>query len=138
MPLRFFTGTRTGEIQSRLANDVGGVQSVVTDTAHRILANVVIIVSTLVAMLILSWQLTVLSLCITPLFLWLTVKVGRRPAEVARNTQESLADITAITEETLSVSGILLSKVVRPPAATRSSGSARRTNGSPSCRSASR
>jgi ATP-binding cassette subfamily B protein len=110
MPLRFFTGTRTGEIQSRLANDVGGVQSVVTSTAASLLANVVIILSTLIAMLILSWQLTVMSLCITPVFIWLTVKVGRARREVATNTQKTLADLTAITEETLSVSGILLSK----------------------------
>ena len=110
MPLRFFTTTRTGEIQSRLANDVGGVQSVVTSTAASLLANVVIIISTLIAMLILSWQLTVMSLCITPIFIWLTVKVGRARREVATNTQKTLADLTAITEETLSVSGILLSK----------------------------
>ncbi len=110
MPLRFFTTTRTGEIQSRLANDVGGVQSVVTDTASNVLANVVVIASTLVAMLVLSWQLTVLSLFMMPLFLWLTVKVGRARREVATNTQKTLADLTAITEETLSVSGILLSK----------------------------
>jgi ATP-binding cassette subfamily B protein len=110
MPLRFFTTTRTGEIQSRLANDVGGVQSVVTNTASSLLANIVIIVSTLIAMLVLSWQLTVMSLFITPVFIWLTVKVGRARREVATNTQKTLADLTAITEETLSVSGILLSK----------------------------
>jgi len=110
MPLRFFTTTRTGEIQSRLANDVGGVQSVVTSTASSLLANVVIIVSSLIAMLILSVPLTILSLLITPLFVWLTVKVGRARREVASSTQKTLADLTAITEETLSVSGILLSK----------------------------
>ena len=110
MPLRFFTNTRTGEIQSRLANDVGGVQSVVTDTASSILSNVVIIISTLVAMLLISWQLTALSLFMLPFFLWLTYKVGKARQEVARSTQKSLADLTAITEETLSVSGILLSK----------------------------
>lgn len=110
MPLRFFTTTRTGEIQSRLANDVGGVQSVVTDTASNVLSNVVVIVSTLIAMLVLSWQLTALSLFMMPLFLWLTVKVGRARREVAASTQKTLADLTAITEETLSVSGILLSK----------------------------
>ena len=110
MPLRFFTTTRTGEIQSRLANDVGGVQSVVTDTASSILANIVIIVSTLVAMLILSGWLTVLSLFMLPFFVWLTIKVGRARREVATSTQKTLADLTAVTEETLSVSGILLSK----------------------------
>jgi ATP-binding cassette, subfamily B, bacterial len=110
MPLRFFTNTRTGEIQSRLSNDVGGVQSVVTDTASNVLANVVTIVSTLIAMLILSVPLTILSLALLPVFLWLTVKVGRARREVASSTQKTLADLTAITEETLSVSGILLSK----------------------------
>ncbi|MEX0754398.1 MAG: ABC transporter ATP-binding protein [Actinomycetota bacterium] len=110
MPLRFFTTTRTGEIQSRLANDVGGVQTVVTDTASSILSNTVVIISTLIAMFVLSWQLTVLSLFMLPFFLWLTYKVGRARREVAVNTQKTLADLTAVTEETLSVSGILLSK----------------------------
>ena len=110
MPLRFFTTTRTGEIQSRLANDVGGVQAVVTDTMSNILANVVVIISTLIAMLLLSWQLTVLSLFMMPFFVWLTVKVGRARREVATSTQKTMADLTAVTEETLSVSGILLSK----------------------------
>ena len=110
MALRFFTATRTGEIQSRLSNDVGGVQTVVTDTASSILSNIVIIISTLAAMLIISWQLTVLSLCLLPLFLWLTYKVGKARREIAMRTQKSMAEISAITEETLSVSGILLSK----------------------------
>jgi ATP-binding cassette subfamily B protein len=110
MPLRFFTATRTGEIQSRLSTDVGGVQSVVTDTASNVLANVVTIISTLIAMFVISVPLTVLSLALLPLFLWLTVKVGRARREVATSTQKTLADLTAITEETLSVSGILLSK----------------------------
>jgi ATP-binding cassette, subfamily B, bacterial len=110
MPLRFFTTTRTGEIQSRLANDVGGVQSVVTSTAASLLSNVVIIVSSLIAMLLISVQLTILSLCLTPIFVWLTVKVGRARRKVATSTAKTLADLTAITEETLSVSGILLAK----------------------------
>jgi ATP-binding cassette subfamily B protein len=110
MPLRFFTTTRTGEIQSRLANDVGGVQSVVTDTASTVLSNVVTIISTIVAMIVISIPLTILSLLLMPLFLWLTVKVGKARREVATSTQRTLADMTTITEETLSVSGILLSK----------------------------
>ncbi len=110
MPLRFFTTTRTGEIQSRLANDVGGVQSVVTDTASSVLSNVVVIISTLIAMTFISWQLTLLSLSLMPLFLWLTVKVGRARREVATSTAKTYADLTSVTEETLSVSGILLSK----------------------------
>ncbi|MGH2662445.1 MAG: ABC transporter ATP-binding protein [Actinomycetota bacterium] len=110
MSLRFFTSTRTGEIQSRLSNDVGGIQSVVTDTASGVLSNVVVVISTVIAMLILSWQLTVLSLGILPFFFWLTRRVGKARQQVAASTQRSLADLTAITEETLSVSGILLSK----------------------------
>jgi ATP-binding cassette subfamily B protein len=110
MSMRFFTSTRTGEIQSRLANDVGGVQSVVTDTASTVLSNVVTIISTIVAMLILSIPLTVLSLLLLPLFLWLTVRVGKARRVVATSTQKTMADMTSITEETLSVSGILLSK----------------------------
>ncbi|HEX6262447.1 MAG TPA: ABC transporter ATP-binding protein [Actinomycetota bacterium] len=110
MPLRFFTSTRTGEIQSRLSNDIGGVQSVVTDTASSLLSNTVIVLSTVIAMAILSWQLTVLSLAMLPFFLWLTAKVGKARQQVAASTQRSLADLSALAEETLSVSGMLLSK----------------------------
>jgi ATP-binding cassette, subfamily B, bacterial len=111
MSLRFFTATRTGEIQSRLANDVGGVQTVVTSTVSSIVSNVVIVLSTLVAMLILSWQLTLLSVCVVPIFIYLTYRVGRARRKLASSTQKSLADLSALTEETLSVSGVLLSKV---------------------------
>jgi ATP-binding cassette, subfamily B, bacterial len=110
MPLKFFTSTRTGEIQSRLSNDVGGVQGVLTDTASSLLANMTIVISTIVTMFILSWPLTVLSLAILPVFLVLSRKVGKVRREVSGQTQESLADLTAIMQETLSVSGILLSK----------------------------
>jgi len=111
MSLRFFTGTRTGEIQSRIANDVGGIQSVVTDTASSILANVVIIVSTVAAMAVLSWELTLLSFAVTPFFVYMTYRVGRVRREIRASTQKSLAEMSAITEETLSVSGVLLTKV---------------------------
>jgi ATP-binding cassette, subfamily B, bacterial len=111
MPLAFFTGTRTGEIQSRLANDVGGVQTVVTSTASSILSNVVTVTSSLVAMVVLSWELTVVSLVLVPLFVFLTWRVGRVRRAVTAETQESMAEMSAITQETLSVSGILLSKV---------------------------
>jgi ATP-binding cassette, subfamily B, bacterial len=110
MSLRFFTSTRTGEIQSRLSNDVAGVQSVVTDTASSVLSNVVIVLSTVIAMLVLSWQLTALSLGIVPLFVWLSNRVGKARREISSSTQKSMADLTTITQETLSVSGILLSK----------------------------
>jgi ATP-binding cassette subfamily B protein len=110
MPLRFFAETRTGEIQSRLANDVGGVQSVVTDTASSVVSNVVIAVTTIIAMLFISWQLTVLSLVVLPFFMWLTYRVGKIRRSISTETQETMADVSAITQETLSVSGILLSK----------------------------
>src|SRR3984885_2700877 len=111
LPLAFFTDTKTGEIQSRLANDVGGVQSVVTTTASTILANVVIFMSTIVAMIIISWQLTIVSVFTVPAFFWLTKAVGQRRRRVSRATQESLAAMSALSEETLSVSGVLLAKV---------------------------
>jgi ATP-binding cassette subfamily B protein len=110
LSLAFFTSTKTGEIQSRLANDVGGVQTVVTSTASTILANVVIFTSTVVAMVILSWQLTIVALITVPAFFWLTKTVGERRRQVARSTQESLAAMSALSEETLSVSGVLLAK----------------------------
>src|SRR3990170_516027 len=106
MPLRFFTETRTGEIQSRLANDVGGVQGVVTDTASSLVSNTTVAVTTIVAMLFVSWQLTVLSLAMLPFFMWLTARVGRIRRSISTETQESLADVSAITQETLSVSGM--------------------------------
>jgi ATP-binding cassette, subfamily B, bacterial len=110
MPLRFFTETRTGEIQSRIANDIGGVQSVVTDTASSVTSNVAIALSTMVAMFLIDWRLTLLSLGLLPFFMYLTFRVGKVRREVSGETQKSLAELTALTEETLSVSGILLSK----------------------------
>ena len=110
MPLRFFTETRTGEIQSRIANDVGGVQSVVTDTAASLLSNFATVATTVIAMWILDWRLTVLSLGLLPVFAYITFRVGKVRREVSTLTQRSMAEMSAITEESLSVSGILLSK----------------------------
>jgi ATP-binding cassette, subfamily B, bacterial len=111
MSLRFFTGTRTGELHSRLQNDVGGVQNVVTNTASSVLSNIVTVLSSVVAMVVLSWELTVLSLAVVPVFVYLTWRVGRIRRRISGETQESLAELSALTEETLSVSGILLAKV---------------------------
>jgi ATP-binding cassette, subfamily B, bacterial len=111
MELAFFTGTKTGTIQSRLANDVSGVRTVLTDTATTILQNSVTVIAAFVAMVVLSWQLTILTLILMPVFLVVQVRVGRRRQRIARRTQESLSEMTAITEESLSVSGILLAKV---------------------------
>jgi ATP-binding cassette subfamily B protein len=117
LPLRFFTETRTGEIQSRLANDVGGIQSVVTDTAANLTSNVATAVSTLVAMVLIDWRLTALSVGILPFFLYLTFRVGKVRRAVSTETQKSMADLSAATEETLSVSGMLLSKTFGQQAA---------------------
>jgi ATP-binding cassette subfamily B protein len=110
MPLRFFTETRTGEIQSRISNDVNGVQSVVTDTAASLLANLATVATTVIAMLILDWRLTILSLGMLPVFAYITYRVGKVRRVVSGLTQKSLAEVSAITQESLSVSGILLSK----------------------------
>jgi ATP-binding cassette subfamily B protein len=110
MPLRFFTETRTGEIQSRIGNDVNGVQSVVTDTAASLLANFATVATTVIAMLILDWRLTILSLGMLPVFAYITYRVGKVRRVVSGLTQQSLAEVSAITQESLSVSGILLSK----------------------------
>ena len=111
MSLGFFTSTRTGEIQSRISNDVGGIQSVVTSTLTDTLSNTVIFLSTLVAMLILSWQLTIVAVATVPFFFALTRFVGKKRRAVTSEAQRSMAEVTAITQETLSVSGIMLAKL---------------------------
>ena len=111
MSLGFFTGTRTGEIQSRVSNDVLGVQTVVTSTVSDTISNTVIVISTLVAMLILSWQLTLVAIATVPVFFALTKIVGSRRRAVTSKAQQSTAEMTAITQETLSVSGIMLAKL---------------------------
>jgi ATP-binding cassette subfamily B protein len=110
MPLKFFTDTRTGEIQSRLSNDIGGVQSVVTDTATSVVSNITIAISTILGMLFLDWRLTLLSLGLLPLFLWMTYRIGNIRRAISKDTQISLAELSAMVEETLSVSGVLLTK----------------------------
>src|SRR5262245_52415855 len=117
MPLRFFTDTKTGEIQSRLANDVGGVQGVVTDTASSIAANLAITIGTVIAMIVIDWRLTALSLGLLPFFMYLTYRVGKVRREVSTETQEALAELSSTTQETLSVSGMLLTKTFGQQAA---------------------
>ena len=111
LSLGFFTDTRTGEIQSRIANDVGGVQNVVINTISNVLSNTVIVISTLIAMLILSWELTLVAVGTTPIFFILTKLVGDRRRAVAAESQKAAAEVTAITQETLSISGIMLAKL---------------------------
>jgi ATP-binding cassette subfamily B protein len=110
MSLRFFTATRTGEIQSRLSNDVGGVENVVTNTATSIVSNISTALSTIIAMIFISPLLTLVSLGLLPLFLWITYKVGNVRRATSKETQKSMASLTAMMQETLSVSGILLVK----------------------------
>jgi ATP-binding cassette subfamily B protein len=111
LSLAFYTATRSGEVQSRLANDVGGVQTTITSTASSVVSNVVTLVSSVVAMLVLSPLLTAISLAVTPVFVLFSRRVGRARRNARREAQASLASMGSITQETLSVSGILLAKV---------------------------
>ncbi|MCR2809740.1 MULTISPECIES: ABC transporter ATP-binding protein [unclassified Microbacterium] len=110
MELGFFTRTKTGVIQSRLQNDVGGVSGVLTNTVTSILGNVVTVAASLVAMIIIDWRLTIIAVVMMPVLVVVQRRVGQVRARIAGETQESLSELTAITQETLSVSGILLSK----------------------------
>lgn len=110
MELGFFTRTKTGVIQSRLQNDVGGVSGVLTNTFTSILGNAVTVIASLVAMIIIDWRLTIIAVVLMPILVFVQRRVGQVRARIAGETQESLSELTAITQETLSVSGILLSK----------------------------
>ena len=112
LSLAFFTRTRTGEVQSRLANDIGGVQEVVTSTATSIVSNVTTVLATVIAMFYLDWRLTLFALALLPLFVWMTRRVGDERRKVAKVRQESMADISSLVQESLSVSGILLGKTM--------------------------
>jgi len=110
MDLAFFTRTKTGVIQSRLQNDVGGVANVLNNTVSGVIGNTVTVVAAFVTMLVLSWQLSLLAIVLMPLLVIVQQRVGQRRARIAAEAQESLSQMTAITEESLSVSGILLAK----------------------------
>jgi ATP-binding cassette, subfamily B, bacterial len=112
MSLAFFTRTRTGEVQSRIANDIGGLESVLTTTATSIAQNATTVVAALVAMLILDWRLAVVSLVFVPPSVWMTRRVGRVRRRITGEQQRRLADISALVAESLSVSGILLGKTM--------------------------
>ena len=112
MSLAFFTQTRTGEIQSRIANDIGGVQTVVTSTATSIVSNVTTVLAATVAMFLLDWRLAVAALGLLPFFVWLTRRVGQERRRITAVRQDRLADMSALVEESLSVSGILLGKTM--------------------------
>jgi len=112
LSLAFFTRTRTGEVQSRISNDIGGVQNVVTSTATSIVSNVTTVLATIVAMIALDWRLTLFALVLLPLFILLTRRVGKERQKIAKSTQETLADISSLVQESLSVSGIMLGKTM--------------------------
>ena len=110
MPIQFFSETRTGEIQSRLTNDVSGVQSVVSDAAANLASSVAIVLSTLVAMALIDWRLTAVSLCVAPIFLYFSSRASAARRKASGEVQGALADLTSIAEEHLSVGGALLAK----------------------------
>jgi ATP-binding cassette subfamily B protein len=112
LSLAFFTRTRTGDVQSRIANDIGGIDTVVTSTATSVLSNVTTVIATVVAMILLDWRLAVFALILLPLFVWLTKRVGDERKKVTAERQVSLADVSSIVQESLSVSGILLGKTM--------------------------
>ena len=112
LSLAFFTRTRTGEVQSRIANDIGGIENVVTTTATSVLGNVTTVIATIIAMVLLDWRLAAFALALLPLFVWLTKRVGDQRKKVTAERQVSLADVSSIVQESLSVSGILLGKTM--------------------------
>jgi len=112
LSLAFFTRTRTGEVQSRIQNDIGGVQSVVTNTATSIVSNATTVLATIVGMLFLSWELALFALALIPIFVLLTRRVGNERRRIAKTTQETLADLSSLVQESLSVSGIMLGKTM--------------------------
>jgi ATP-binding cassette subfamily B protein len=112
MSLAFFTRTRSGEVQARIAYDIGGIDDVVTSTATSTVSTVATVMATVVAMFALSWQLTVFSLILLPFFVWLTRRVGNERRRIQSVRQGRLADMSTLVEESLSVSGILLGKTM--------------------------
>ncbi|MEV5979515.1 ABC transporter ATP-binding protein [Streptomyces sp. NPDC052114] len=121
MSLAFFTRTRTGEVQSRIANDIGGMQATVTSTATSLVSNLTSVIATVVAMLALDWRLTVVSLLLLPVFVWISRRVGRERKKIATERQKQMAVMAATVTESLSVSGIVLGRTMgRADSLTRS------------------
>lgn len=112
LSLAFFTRTRTGEVQSRIANDIGGVQNVVTNTATSLVSNVTTVLAVTVAMILLDWRLAAFSFVLLPFFVWLTRRVGQERKRITAVRQGRMADMSSLVEESLSVSGILLGKTM--------------------------
>jgi ATP-binding cassette subfamily B protein len=112
LSLAFFTRTRTGEVQSRIASDIGGIQSVVTSTATSIVSNVTTVLATIFAMFALDWRLAAFSLAVLPFFVWMTRRVGGERRKITAQRQGRVADMSSLVEESLSVSGILLGRTM--------------------------
>jgi ATP-binding cassette subfamily B protein len=112
LSLAFFTRTRTGEVQSRISNDIGGVQNVVTSTATSIVSNATTVIASMIGMIALSWELSLFAFALVPVFVLLTRRVGDERRKIAASTQETLADISSLVQESLSVSGVLLGKTM--------------------------
>src|SRR5689334_20163544 len=112
MSLAFFTRTRTGEVQSRIANDIGGMQATVTSTATSLVSNLTGVVATVVAMVALDWRLTVVSLLLLPVFVWISRRVGNERKKITTERQHKLAAMSSAVQESLSVSGILLGRTM--------------------------
>ncbi|WP_043668737.1 ABC transporter ATP-binding protein [Streptomyces xylophagus] len=112
MSLAFFTRTRTGEVQSRIANDIGGMQATVTSTATSLVSNLTSVVATIIAMIALDWRLTVVSLLLLPVFVWISRRVGNERKKIATQRQKQMAVMAATVTESLSVSGILLGRTM--------------------------
>jgi ATP-binding cassette subfamily B protein len=112
MSLGFFTRTRAGELQSRIANDIGGVDNVVTDTASSVVQNGIAALTVGVAALVMNWKLAAICLVVVPVFLAFSFRLGRQQRQIARGRQKQLAGITALVEESLSVAGVLLAKTL--------------------------
>jgi ATP-binding cassette subfamily B protein len=108
----FFTRTRTGEVQSRITNDIGGMQSVVTSTATSIASNLTTTLATAVAMVALSWRLALISLVVLPPAIWLSRRVARMRREITALQQRELADLNVTIDEGLSINGVQLSKTL--------------------------
>ncbi|WP_395293500.1 ABC transporter ATP-binding protein [Kitasatospora hibisci] len=112
MSLAFFTRTRTGEVQSRIANDIGGMQSTVTSTATSLVSNFTSVIASVVAMVALDWRLTVVSLLLLPVFVWISRRVGNERKKITTERQKQLAAMSSAVQESLSVSGILLGRTM--------------------------
>ncbi|RNL73838.1 ABC transporter ATP-binding protein [Streptomyces sp. I6] len=112
VPLTFFTRTRGGEVQSRIANDIGAMQATVSSTATSLVSNLTAVVATVVAMLALDWRLTALSLLLLPFFSWISFRVGRERKKITARRQKQMASMTAVVADSLSIGGILLGRTM--------------------------